>query len=78
MNSGYAIQCSSTQPHPAQAKCLASLAPAGADVHDPRAHFPGRAQLRAAPCVVEDHDLGPPRLEQLDDGGRVKCGRGVQ
>ena len=79
MNSGYAIQCSSMQPHPAPAKRLASLAPARADVDD-RA-LPMRRAARScarAPRVVENHDVGPPLLDQLDDGGGVKRRRGSQ
>ena len=63
------------QPHPAQAKGLAPLAPARADKDHARAQAPRRAQLQRAPRVVEYHDIRPPVLEQVDDGRGMERGR---
>ena len=64
--------------HPPKPKRLASLPSPRADVDHACAAALGRAQLRRASRVVENHDIGPPTLHDLDDGGGMKRGRRVE
>ncbi len=66
------------QPHPVQSKRLAPLARARADEDDTCAGALRGSQLRGAAGIVEHHHVRAPCLDEFDDGGGMKGGRGRQ
>src|ERR1039457_5374898 len=66
------------EPHPAQAKCPASLLRTRADEHGARATADRRKQLRSTAGIVKQHNGRPKFPNQCGDLARMKGRRGRQ